>query len=438
MIDSHLPLKNLVHKALSPILLGICLLATCMGHLAQGQSILNSPLSYIGMGELYAADAPSNMMMGGIGVSNSNLIYSNVINPALLARNRYTSFEVSVNTELKNLQDYKQRQQVFGGNYQSLNLTLPITSRWTSQIGIRPHSAVDYETKSYRRLNLLGVDSLIYSYQGKGSVTKLSFSNGVRIGKNFYLGLEASYLFGNVSRNVSTQNMSDGQFYKIQLENAISYSDFAFKGGLAYRHFLKNDIFLNVGAAFDLSPTLSSNQLKRFAIMDLSGITMINADTLEKKTAFVQNLPMTKTFGVSIEKVAKWMIGIDYSQTDWTKVDNNLGRSSKLPVSTKIAIGGEITPDFFAISNYFKRVTYRLGFSYTKTPYDYAGNGNYAIDQNFSAGFALPLRNLSYLNVAYQVGRRGLLSDNGLEEQYQRITLGMTLSDLWFVKQRIN
>ena len=54
------------------------------------QTIVNSPLSYIGMGELYTPETPSNSMMGGIGVSNSNGIYSNQINPALLARNHYT------------------------------------------------------------------------------------------------------------------------------------------------------------------------------------------------------------------------------------------------------------------------------------------------------------------------------------------------------------
>ena len=75
------------------------------------------------------------------------------------------------------------------------------------------------------------------------SITKLSFANGFRIGKEFYLGLEANYLFGTVNRNVSTQNMSDGQFYKIQLENLNSYSDFSFKAGLAYRKSLKNDLF---------------------------------------------------------------------------------------------------------------------------------------------------------------------------------------------------
>jgi hypothetical protein len=201
---------------------------------------------------------------------------------------------------------------------------------------------------------------------------------------------------------------------------------------------LKNDIFLNLGATMDLSSSMSATQLRRFAILDLSGINVINSDTLEKTTTIRQNLPVTQAYGLSIEKVAKWMVGIDYSQTDWTAVDNNLGRSGKLPKSSKISIGGEYTPDFTSVSNYIKRMTYRIGYSYTTTPYDYSGNGKYAVDQNLSAGVSVPLRNLSYVNIAYQVGRRGLLADNGLEEQYHRITVGLTLSDLWFVKQRIN
>jgi hypothetical protein len=391
------------------------------------------------MGELYPLEPATNVMMGGIGVSNSNGIYANAINPALLARNHYTVFEVGVNTELKTLQDYRQKQQVFGGNYESLKLTLPISNRWTVSVGIRPHSAVNYTTKSYRRLNLLGVDSLIYGYEGKGSVTKLSLSNGVRIGKEFYVGLEANYLFGTVNRNVSTQNMSDGQFYKIQLENLNSYSGFSFKAGFAYRKSLKNDYFLNAGATMDLTSTMSATQLNRFAIMDLSGMNVINADTLRNTYTFSQNLPVTTRLGVSLEKIANWMVGIDYSQTDWSKVDNNLGRSTKqLPVSNKWSVGGEYTPDFTSVSNYFKRITYRFGLSYSKTPYDFSANGNYSIDKNMSVGIAFPLRNLSYFNVAYQVGIRGVLADNGMEEQYHRISIGLTLSDLWFQKQKIN
>jgi hypothetical protein len=390
------------------------------------------------MGEIQGSENATQMMMGGIGVSNSNGIYTNVVNPALLARNRWTNLEVGINTEYKTLQDTRQKQSVFGGNYQSLNLTLPVTSRWTTSIGIRPHSAVEYETRSYRRLNLLGVDSLIYSYKGSGGVSKVSVSNGVRVFKEFYVGLQMDYLFGQVNRNVSTQNMSDGQYYKVQLEDLTSYSDFQFKAGFAYRAKLKTDLFLNVGATLDLNSTLSAEQIKRFATMDISGLTVINSDTLEKSKAFVQQIPMAKRFGLSIEKAAKWMVGVDYTYTDWTKVSNNLGRSSTLPVSHKVSMGGEYTPDIESISSFIKRTTYRMGVSYEKTPYDFLGNGNYAVDKHLSFGVALPLRNLSFLNLAYQVGRRGLISENGMEEQYHKLTLGLTFSDLWFQKQKIN
>ena len=101
---------------------------------------------------------------------------------------------------------------------------------------------------------------------------------------------------------------------------------------------------MNIGATMDLTSKMNATQLNRFAIMDLSGMNMINADTLRNTYNFSQNLPVTTRLGVSLEKIAAWMVGIDYSQTDWSKVDNNLGRSAKpLPVSSKWSIGGEYT-----------------------------------------------------------------------------------------------
>ena len=431
-------ISNYFDKIFSKILFFAILAAIFNPTECKAQTILNSPYSYIGMGELDPGYSTSNLMMGGLGVSNSNGIYNNVINPALLARNRYTGFEVGVNTEYKSLQDVRQKQSVFGGNYQSLNITIPASPRWTFSLGIRPYSSVQYDTKSYRRLNLLGVDSLIYSFSGSGNINKLSFSNGVRISKELYLGIEANYLFGNIVRNVSTQNLSDGQYYKVQLENRNDYSDFTFKAGLAYRYALKKDLYLNLGASIDLNSSMSASQIKRFAILDYTGNNTLNADTLSQKTPFVQNLPVTKKFGLSFEKIARWMVGVDFISTDWTKVENNLGQLRALPVSNKWIVGGEFTPDFESVSNYLKRTTYRAGFSYETTPYAMSDSSPYAVDMNFSLGAALPLRNLSYLNISYQLGKRGNLSQNNLEELYHRISIGLTLSDLWFIKKKIN
>jgi hypothetical protein len=189
----------------------------------------------------------------------------------------------------------------------------------------------------------------------------------------------------------------------------------------------------------DLSTKLNATGVKRFVTYDLGGLNVINSDTLKSALAITQQLPVSTRLGFSVERLAHWMVGVDYVRTDWSKVDNNLGRSVVLPVSQQISIGAEYTPDFESISSYFKRVTYRIGVSQTSTPYDFAGNGLYAKDQSVSFGLALPLRNfLNYVNVSYQLGKRGSLADNLLEEQYQRIVIGLTLGDIWFRKLKID
>lgn len=431
-----LDLNRIISKPMYKAVLVFLFMALSMPIFSQ--TILNSPYSYIGMGEVDPNIAPSQLAMGGIGVSSSNGIYVNTQNPALLARNRYTTFEAGINVEYKNMQDYRQKQSLFGGNYKYLMLSVPVSNRWTLSFSLSPYSSIQYETRSYRRLNVLGLDSLIYNYAGNGNISKVSISNGVRIGKGLYLGLETNVLFGNVIRGVGTQNMTDGQYYKVQLERRVDYGGFAFKAGAAYQARLKKDLFLNIGATMDLTSQTSATEISRFVTYDLSGLNLVNADTVGKSTPFTQYLPVTTKFGVSLEKPAKWMVGIDYSSTNWSNIDNFLGNSQRLPRTHRIAVGGEITPDFEAVSNYFKRVIYRFGANYATTPYSILNTGSYAVEKNLTFGMGFPLRNLSYINLSYQIGTRGNISRNGLEEQFHRLTLGLTLSDLWFIKQRIN
>lgn len=416
------------------------LVCFCLGLASpsKAQTLLNSPYSYLRMGELNQTAGASLDMMGGLGVATSNAIYTNMVNPALLARNRYTVFEVGAKTTFKVMQDLRQKQRSFGGNYEYLSLAFPVSNRWTANISMRPYSEVNYETQSLRRLSPLGLDSLIYSFRGEGNVNRISIANGFRIAKELYLGLEMNYLFGNVSRGVSTQNLADGQYYKVQLENRNYYNNVYFKSGLAYRFKLGTDLYLSLGATLDMTKNINAKSLRRFATYDLSGLNLINADTLENMRGYTQALPVSKKVGINLEKIAKWSIGLDYIETDWSRLTNNLGNSQGLNVSRQWVLGGEFTPDFGSVTNYWKRVTYRFGLNAQTTAYRLNANDPAAKEQFVTFGMALPLRNLSYLNLSYQLGKRGSIDANRLEEQFQRITLGFTFSDVWFVKQKIN
>lgn len=404
-----------------------------------GQTIQNSPYSYIGIGESVESNISINHgMMAGLGVASSNGIYSNLINPALLARNPFTVFETSIATTVKNFQNSRQRSQAVGGNYEYLNLNIPVARRWNLSVGFRPYSEVNYETRSYRKLNVLGLDSLIYGYSGGGTISKLAVANAVRLGKGFYIGLESSYLFGKINRSVSTQNISDGQYYKIQLENLDDYRSLYLKGGLAYRKELKKELFLGLGLTYDISKNINATGLRRFATYDISGNTLINTDTLQNNMKYSQAIPHATKFGISLEKQSHWMVGVDYIRTDYSRINNYLGTSSQLPITNKLVLGGEFIPNINSVSNYFKNMVYRAGFSYGTTPYTIIQGNGYAREMMVTAGIGFPLRNLSFLNISVSHGKRGTVDKNGLEEVYTKFAIGYTFSDKWFRKIKIN
>lgn len=430
--------QNVSNSFLSQVVFCLLLTVCCLLPTANiNAQETNSPFSYWGVGEVYTGGTSINTMMGGLGVANSNGIYINTLNPALLARNRYTVFEMGVNTEAKSMQNARQRSNTYNGTVGTIMLALPASSKWTLAIGLTPYSTVDYKTFSSQKLDIKGVDSTTITYNGSGGVNKAVIANGVRITKDMYVGLEFSYLFGVINRDVITQNLSDGQNYQVNFADRINYSGSHFKLGWAWRPKLSKDYFLNLGATAEFGQNIGANSLKRFTISNATGLSLINADTLKQPEGKI-SLPGTYRFGISIEKPAKLLVSLDYSMTKWSGFQNLNGSSENLRDAHTVAFGAEYIPKFDAISGYFNHVMYRVGANYTSSPYAFNGK-DVANDMSFSAGVSLPLRTISYVNIAYVRGKRGVLATNGIEEVYNKIVIGFSLGDFyWFRKPKVD
>ena len=396
----------------------------------------NSPFSYLGIGEVYTGGTAVQSMMGGLGVANSNGIYINTLNPALLARNRYTVFEMGVNMERKSMQNERQLSNTFDGTLNPITLALPASARWTLSLGLAPVSTVNYKTFTSQKLNIVGTDSVTYSYLGDGGLNKAVVSNGVRISKDMYVGLETAYLFGVINRNVSTQNLSDSQRYRVTLDDRTNYSGLHFKLGWAWKSKLNKDYFLNLGATAEFGQNIGVKSLKRFTINNAAS-QQVNADTLKQTTGNI-SLPATYRFGISLEKPAKLLVSLDYSLTQWSGFQNLNGSNENLKNASTVAFGVEYIPKFDALNGYFNHVMYRAGANYTTSPYSING-GSVATDMSFSVGASFPLRTISYINVAYVRGKRGTFETTGIEEVYNKIVVGFSLGDFyWFRKPKVD
>jgi hypothetical protein len=396
----------------------------------------NSPFSYLGIGEVYTGGTAVQSSMGGLGVANSNGIYINTLNPALLARNRYTVFEMGVNMEGKMMQNDRQLSNTFDGSLNPIMLALPASPRWTLVLGLAPVSTVNYQTSTSQKLSIIGTDSIRYSYKGEGGLNKAVVANGVRVSKDMYVGLETAFLFGVINRDVTTQNLSDSQNYVVKRDNRENYSSLNFKLGWAWKPKLNKDYFLNLGATAEFGQNIGTKSLTRFTINNAGG-QQVNADTLKQITGKV-SLPATYRFGISLEKPAKLLVSLDYSLTQWSGFQNLNGLNENLKNASTVALGAEYIPKFDAINGYFNHVMYRAGVNYTTSPYSLNG-GEAAKDMSFSVGASFPLRTISYINVAYVRGKRGSFTTTGIEEVYNKIVIGFSLGDFyWFRKPKID
>ena len=109
--------------------------------------------------------------------------------------------------------------------------------------------------------------------------------------------------------------------------------------------------------------------------------------------------------------------------------------SDSLVNSHQVSAGAEFLPDANSFNNYFKRIRYRIGFTYEATYLKLRENqlNAYAL----TLGFGLPLRGVkTQINLSMQAGIRGTTEAELIRESFLRFVIGFSIYERWFVKRK--
>ena len=165
----------------------------------KAQGLGNSPYSSLGMGEFYGDAYSDNTGMGQSGVSTGNGFQINNLNPALWVRNRFTTLDIGLIGQYKDIVSGSRKQQNIGVNLAYLSLAFPVSPRLVIGASLKPYTFVDYSNQSTR--DVQGTQFVgIYNTTGKGGINKASVTTSYQVTKYLSLGLESSYFFGNVRK----------------------------------------------------------------------------------------------------------------------------------------------------------------------------------------------------------------------------------------------
>ena len=411
------------------------------------QRSTSSPYSFFGMGEEFGTRTVEQITMGSIGASYGSSFQLNFVNPAALSDLRYAIYAFGLLHNELRLQDIDSDQSSNSTSLSYFSLGIPIGNGIGLIAGMQPTSAVGYFlVNSIEDADGELID--LTQFTGTGAINRLYGGFGARIFPGLSIGAEVDFLFGNVRNNVlnlrqdvslATRNVEDTNIRGGSVKVAVQY-----------RKVIKDDLYVNSGAAFKIG-----NTLKATGQEDLYSLSIgFGGAESPRDTIFTQKLdarfkrPTETTLGVGIGRDNKWYAELDYSFRNAYEATGYLDNSSSNYAyrnASAIKAGGFYIPNVNSISSYWKRVTYRAGVRYERTGLAVNGNSNGSIftdinDFGISFGLGMPIGRTmpSNLNFAVEMGKKGTKENGLLQENYVNLRLSLSLNDVWFKKRRID
>jgi len=421
------------------IIVSFCLLISLTALAQEGTS---SPYSFYGIGDIKFKGTVENRSMGGIAVFPDS-ININLQNPAQLASLKRTNLSVGITYLNTKSTTETQSSKARRTSLDYLAIGVPLKKLGIG-FGLIPFSSVGYKIQSVTNKEVASGETvkLKNNYYGLGGVNKVFFGVGFGITKKINFGANVQYNFGTIETTNTTTITTADDFVQ---DGTNEYNTSELKGlnfdlGLTYQTKINKKLswFSSINYTPQYNLTVNNTRvIETFQSLSTTGGTTssVIADVPDTKI----KVPSKLTFGSGFGEVKKWLVGAEVTLLN-TSVTNNRFTDIKgatFENTVRYSLGGYFVPNYNSFTSYVKRITYRGGIRYENTGLviknksitDFAGN----------IGIGLPLKgSVSNLNIGLEVGKRGTKYYNLIEENYVNLSIGLSLSDLWFVKRKFD
>jgi len=402
------------------------------------QNSTASPYSYFGVGDLRATGTVENQMMGGLSVYTDS-IHINLSNPAAYSKLGLTTYTAGLSRKEYRFESNVAKESASISNLDYLSLGFNLGKGFGMGFGIMPYSSVGYNFQSERTSSSQG--TILESFNGEGGLNRVYLSVGYELLKNLSLGITSNFNFGNQNTN-SFQTIEDVQLGSFnRIESRIKGFDFnfgaSFTPSLNEKHTLFTSIVVNTQANLVSENTRT---IGSFSTVNGRDVEVLEVDLEAQGLARTGvQIPTTATLGVGYGIDKKWFLGAEYSFQGLSSFENELTPASNLEYQNAetFRLGGYYIPDYSSFTSYLKRATYRAGAKVSKS--GIVVDNKEINDFGITFGIGLPLgRNLSNINLGFELGKRGTKYGDLVEESYFKVNLGLSLNDKWFIPRKIN
>lgn len=467
----------------------------------QAQNNTSSPYSIRGYGEI---EEFNNAFCRSLGGASNGIRFENLFsysNPASLGGTKLVLLDFGFRAEYNKVYSDSAAKTSYNGNINYFSLAFPVyrkpiikkdttqkvktkttklyteyKSIWNAAFGFAPYSSIH---SSYSKLRDTTYGQTGNFYSRTGGLTRVYLINSVNITENFSIGLNASFIFGQMRSTDGFFLFDTGVSRATIQEKNTRMSGFKFDFGLQGQR--NKDTLVTRDSVVENNTKVL--KIKRHPIRFVYGATINNSaqmnytifrQILNKSNYYVSapldtvlhqenkrgktSLPFGYTAGFSVTYNNVWMLTADYKVDRWGKLKNSLFTDS-FGSSSQISIGFAYRPDYniamFKKTEGNKRfkpnLEYRFGFRTRNTGYYFKDNANNIVplkEYGISFGIGIPklrtewdtkyIQVKSMFNITGEYIRRGTLVNGMISENIYRITIGFTLPDVWFRKRKFD
>jgi hypothetical protein len=426
----------------------------------------NSPYSRYGLGDLTPNTNIVNRGMGSFSAAYSDPLSINFNNPASYsaflsyfrdkakkASSGRVLFDVGMNFDNHSLREGSAAEKFTSSNalFSYMQIGIPLKNNWGLSFGLRQLSKISYKIDRFERLNdpVTGapIDSSLTEFSGDGGTFLATAGTGFAI-KNFSFGVNLGYLFGKKEYATKRDFLNDTVAYNSSEHNTkTSFGDVYANAGVQYKMDLSKKLLLRLGAYGNLKQNINAEQdiLRQTFVRSQTGDTQLDSVFEQKGVKGKIVYPAGYGLGFVFEtrpdmqhgKYGGWLLGLDFVRNNWNDY-RFYGVSDSVQNSWELRLGGQVTPE--PTKNYFSNVKYRAGLIIAR---DYIHVENKLPVWGLSFGMGLPIANYSNLarnqasivNLSFEYTKRGN-NNNLLKENIFRVSVGLSLTDLWFVRSK--
>lgn len=427
----------------------VALLLAAFSVSAFAQSGTNSPYSQYGLGALSDQTSGFNRGMNGLGYGLRENNQVNFLNPASYSALDSLTFifDAGISGQITNFEEKGIKKNANNADFEYIVAGLRLARHMGLSFGLVPFTNVGYNYSNQTIINVDG-DNLkttsTNSFSGSGGLHQLYLGVGWQPFSGLSVGVNAAYLWGNISKSVNN-TFSDPAINTLSNYYNDSIKSYKVDFGIQYAAHLSKKDQLIVGATYGLGHRLNDSPHCRI-VSNNPQTNVTNTQTYQIDNGL--EIPTSIGVGLAWYHNDKWKIGADYQLQQWSKTQypvysivNNIPQykltDGMFSDRNKVTLGGEYFNNERS-RNFFKTLRYRAGVSYA-TPYLKINGQDGPKEYSVSAGFGIPIMNAfnnrSILNISAQWVRMD--SQTFIKENTFRINIGLTFNEHWFAKWKV-